>query len=276
MQQFGAPKVWPTLRKKKLSLIDLGDDTGYNTWHDGEISVHLKRPEISTGQVPDPRRNLRVEFDEAEKGRHVDQPRVSLSDAVSYTTSGTGGRDALFLAGFAEPSVSIESSRARPAAGPIHSSNTGVGHEVSDTRHQNAWATRQEASGQASARHGYALRATRPADAVLYNVGHDGQREAADTRIDRNKGTEPAWAEGYAADDSTGRVQRGKKSETRTRNAVNIWSSKERLTMDEVMHPARGKVKHYDLIECNDVFVEARPGFDRDKLRRRPCTARII
>jgi hypothetical protein len=41
--------------------------------------------------------------------------------------------------------------------------------------------------------------------------------------------------------------------------------------MDEAMHPVKGKVKHYDLIECNDEFVEARSGFDRDEHRRRPC-----
>jgi hypothetical protein len=40
--------------------------------------------------------------------------------------------------------------------------------------------------------------------------------------------------------------------------------------MDEAMHPVKGKVKHYDLIECNDEFDEARSGFDRDELRRRP------
>jgi hypothetical protein len=210
---FWRSNVWPILRKMELSLIDLGDDTGYNTWHDGEISVHLKRPEISTGQVPDPRRNLRVEFDEAKTGRHVDQPRVSLPDPVSDTTSGMGGRDALFLAGFAEPSVSIESSRARPATGLVHSSDTGVGYEVSDTRHQSAGAKRPVASRQASARHGHALRATRPADTVLYQIGRDDQREAANTRSDRNKGTEPAWAESYAADDSERRAQQGKTSE---------------------------------------------------------------
>jgi hypothetical protein len=37
------------------------------------------------------------------------------------------------------------------------------------------------------------------------------------------------------------------------------------------MHPVTGKVTHYDLIECNDEFVEARSGFDRDEHRRRPC-----
>lgn len=259
----------PILRKvMEHSLIDLEDDTGYNTWHDGEISIHVKRPEILTGQVPNPRRNLRVEFDEAETGRHVYQPRVSLSDAVSDTTSGMGGRDALFIAGFAEPSVSIESSRARPAAGLVRSSDTGVGCEVSDTRHQSARVERPVASEEASARQWHASHATGPADAALYHVGHDGQREAADTRIHKSGGAVPAWMEGYAADDSATQVQRGQKSETRTRDAANTWTSKERLTMNKAMHP---KAKHYNLVECNDEFVETRSGFNKDELCRRPC-----
>ena len=112
------------------SLIDLEDDFGYNTSQDGqmtdsEISIHVgefrrRLLEYSAGRGPDPRKNLHLDFVEADMDRHLGQPRLVRANV---TADGTP-RDCdsvLEVAGFDGPDVPAGLSKATSSTGPVRS-----------------------------------------------------------------------------------------------------------------------------------------------------------
>jgi hypothetical protein len=173
------------------SLIDLEDDFGYNTVQDGqmtdsEISIHViefrrRLPEYSAGRGPDPRKNLNVDFIEADMDRHLEQPPWVRANVTAEGIP--RGRDGVpEVAGFDGPDLPAGLSKVRSSTGPVRSIKPADTTSVFGTvprRHGNI-ADRKVGSDRANA-YGFVLWATVPTDARDHRSGCERSSRVVDT-----------------------------------------------------------------------------------------------
>jgi hypothetical protein len=208
---------------------------------DSEISIRVgefrrRLLEYSAGRGPDPRKNLHLDFVEADMDRHLEQPRLVRANVTAKGTP-RDRDDVLEVAGFDRPDVPAGLNKVRSSTGPVRSikpADTTSGCETVPRRRGNS-ADRTVGSNRAKA-YGSVLWATVPTDARDHRSGCERFSGVADTAgVDSGYGEHRDGDQWILQDPST----QGESSTEMTSRGKETMSTK------------RVEVKHYDIVDTS-------------------------